>query len=315
MKNATKYQKKVKKLLAAMDKSVEVPDGADAIQVLLRAVLEANASAKHAQTALAAIDEEFVDINELRVSPPKEIADILGKDYPEARRKAREIATVLNGVYSRVSKLCLEHVEKLTKRDLRRHLQELGLSLYASACVVLEAFGGHAIPVDETLVECLEMKGCVHPGSDVTEVQGFLERIILQKHAPAAHRFFRTLIEKSAPALARKRKAEAKARAKAEAEARAKAEAEAKAKAEAEAKAKAAAKAKARAAAKAKAAKKAKERARKAKAATGARKAARKATRKAGAKASTKAAGAKKRKPAAKKTKKKKAPGAARKSR
>jgi hypothetical protein len=262
---------------------------------------------------MAAIAEEFVDYNELRVAPPKEIADAFGKDHPHARRKAVEITSVLNAIFGRRNTLSLEHVTKMTKRELRRHLAELGLSPYAAACLVLKVYAGHAIPVDRTLVECLEIDKCVEPGSEIEDVQGFLERSILQKDALAAHEFFREHIEKSAAALARKRKADA-AKAAAEAAAREKAEAEAAAKAEAEAAAKAAAKAK-REEAKAKKAKAKRAKARKAKAkkaraakAKAAAKAAKKSRKKKTAKPAAPKAAKRARKPAAKKaTKAKKA--------
>jgi len=258
MKNATKYQKKIKKLLGGMGKArPSPPEDANPFRVMLDAILTADATPKQAEKAMAALEEEFVDINELRVSPPKEIVDCLDEGFPRRRAKAREIVTVLGAIFTRYNNLTLEPVEALTKRDLRRHLAEFGLSPYAAACLVLMVYNGHAIPVDETLAECLEMKGYIHPDSDVPDVQAFLERVILQKDALAAHEFFRAFVEKSARALARKRKADAAARAKAEAEAKAKAEAEAKAKAEAEAKAKAAKARKARKARKAKKAKKA----------------------------------------------------------
>jgi len=252
MKNATKYQKKVRKLLSSMSKSAPLPTtDRDCLDVLVEGIVQADASAKQAAKALTDLDEEFVDTNELRVAPPKDVADALGRDHPFARRKADEITAVLNAIYLRKNGLSLDHAERMTKRDLRRHLAELGLDRYAGAYLVLMVFGGHAIPVDETLAECLEMDGYVEPGSDLADVQGFLERVILQKDAYAAHLLFRDYIAKSARALARKRKADA-ARAAAEAKARDKAEAEAKARAEAEAKAQAQAKAaKARARAKA----------------------------------------------------------------
>jgi len=240
MKNSRKYQKKVRKLLSAMEDSAAAPPvDPDPFEVMIEAIVEADASAKQTEKGLAGLAAEFVDFNELRVAPAKEVADALGKDHPRAKEKAREIVTVLNGIFSRRNTLSLEYAEKMTKRDLRRHLAELGLSPYASACLTMKVFHGHAIPVDETLVECLEMDGRVEPGSSVEDVQSFLERMILQKDGLAAHECFRNYVARSARALARKRKADAEARAKAEAEAKAKAEAEARAKAEAEAAAKA----------------------------------------------------------------------------
>jgi endonuclease III len=262
MKNATEYQKKIKKLLGGMGKArPDPPADAKPFRVMLEAILTAEATPKRAEKAMAAIEEEFVDINEIRVSPPKEIVDCLETDYPHGRAKGAEIVRALNAIFVRYNKLTLEPIEGLTKRDLRRHLAELGLSPYAAACMVLMVYAGHAIPVDEALAESLDMDGYVHPDSSVVEVQAFLERVILQRDALAAHEFFRAYVEKRARALARKRKADAEARAKAEAVAMAKAEAEAKVKAEAEAKVKAKARAKvarARKAAKAKAKKAAK---------------------------------------------------------
>jgi hypothetical protein len=142
--------------------------------------------------------------------------------------------------------MSLEHLSKLSKRDLREHLLSLGLNAYAAARVLLFVFGGHAIPVDRTLAETLEMEEQVHPGSSVEDVQGFLERIISQKDARNVHEFLRAHVERCARALAKFRQAKAEAAAKAEAE-RAKAEA-ARVKAEEEARAKAAQAAKAKAA-------------------------------------------------------------------
>lgn len=242
MKNARKHQKKIRKLLSAMDKSAEPPPAdPDPFGVMIEAIVEADANAKQTERALAGLAAEFVDINELRVAPQKEVADALGKGHPRPREKAAEIVTVLNAIFTRRNTLSIDHAEKLTKRDLRRHLAELGLGPYALARVVLRVFGGHAVPVDRTLVECLEMDGYVEPGSSVEDVQSILERTVLQKHDFPAHQCLRDYVAKSARALARKRKADA-AKAAAEAEARAKAEAEAKAKAEAEAAAKAQAK-------------------------------------------------------------------------
>jgi len=283
MKNATQYEKKVKKLLKGMKKvPVEAVEPDEALDVLVRAVLEADAAERDVLGTLAAIEEEFVGVNELRVCQAKELADVLGKDFPFARRKAETLGRVLNGVFYRTSEMSMAYLAKMTKRELRRYLLELGVGEYEAGLVVLRCFGGHAVPVDQTLAETLEMNGLVEPGSSPADVQGFLERIVAQKDAWSVHLFFRGYVARHAKALARKRKAEAKEAARIAAEA-----AEAKARAEEEARARAEAKARRKAkkeAAKAKAAKEAakkkaaKKRAAKKKAAR--KKAARKAVKK-----------------------------------
>lgn len=236
MKNAREYEKKVRKLLGGMGKApAPAPaDPAERIPLLIQSILEEDASSDQAAQAYRALMEEFVDLNELRVSPAKEIVEHLGKDYPAGRLKAETLTGALDTIFDKTCTMTVAYVDKLSKRDLRRHLREIGLSPYAAADVVLRAFGGHAVPVGLDLVEVLEMDGCVHPGSDVADVQGFLERIIPQKDALAARTFLREYIEKHRPALTDKRRKEALVRQEAE---RQKARAEAAAKAQADRKA------------------------------------------------------------------------------
>lgn len=244
MKNARTYEKKVRKLLAGVRAAPSSdPQDTDPVSVMVRAVLESDASAKLTDRALDEIRKEFVDVNELRVAPPSEISDCFSEDYPRARRKAEMLVEVLYGIFRRRNAISMEYMAEMAKRDLRRHLRELGLDPYAAAAVTLKTFDGHAVCVDETLVECLKMGKCVHPDSDVADVQGFLERIIQHKDALAAHAFFRRYVEKFAKALAKKRKAEAQAAARAEAKRKKAAEA-ARLKAQAEAEQKAAIEAK-----------------------------------------------------------------------
>jgi len=261
MKNATLYQKKIKTLLGKFKVAKVAAVGSGPMRILIEAVLESDASRKQARQALDIIEAEYVDYNELRASPVKDIVECVGKDFPRIREKAEMVIKALNAICEHASGMSMEYMEKMTKKDLRRHLTEIGLNHYAGSVVTLRAFGGHAVPVDDTLVECLEMDQLIYPGSELADVQGFLERIISQKQAPAAQEALRAYVESSAKALAKKRAkeaAEAAAKAKAEAEAAAKAEAEAAAKVKAAKKAKAKkAKAKKAKAAKPKASKKA----------------------------------------------------------
>ena len=268
MKNSARYEKKVRKLFGA-GKAVPPPAEEDFVRLMLLGVLEEDATARKASAGLDAIEEEFVDYNELRASPAKDVSECLGDRFPGGREKAVAITTALNAVFDRTNELSLEPLMSLTKRELRKTLrEEFGLSQFAEAVLTLCGFGGHAIPVDTLLVEALKLDDYIHADSDITDLQGFLERIILNKDAYRCHLDLRKYAATKAAVvtkeLARRQKladAEAAAKAKAEAEAKAKAEAAAKARAEAKAKKEAAAKAnkkaKAAAARKAKRAKKA----------------------------------------------------------
>jgi len=221
MKNAKTYEKKVRTLLAGICKERPVAEDPqrDVTEVLVDSMLQEDATPKQAQRAMAGIKEEFVDFNELRVAPVKEIVGCMGKGFPEASRKAHMLTVALGRLFSGRGNVSLEHLASLSKRDVRRHLIELGLSPYAAASVTLQAFGGHAVPVDETLVECLKMEQYVHPEASLADVQGFLERIVGQKDARSVHRGLRAYVAGRFKALNKKRRAqEAAARARAEKE-------------------------------------------------------------------------------------------------
>ncbi len=208
MKNAKAYEKNIKKLLTEARKgSAPQPELADPVTVLVRSVLESDAMSDRIDQAVADLDREFVDYNELRVAPIKDIVECIGRDFPRCREKALMLTEALNGLYRRVSKPRMDHLFEMGKRDIRRHLQEIGLDPYASAAVLLKVFEGHAIPVDQSLVDVLQLNEQIHPESDVEDTQGFLERVISQKDDLLAHAFFRQYIADHAEQLEAHRKA------------------------------------------------------------------------------------------------------------
>ena len=311
MKNVKAYEKKTKRKLGAFGKKAPpAVEGIDeAIPALIKAVLLENSTAAKTKKAFEAICDEYVDFNDLRVSPAKEIYDCIGEKYPQATVKAHALADVLREIFYKTSKMSLEHLVEMTKRDRIRALKELGLSDFAIAMLMLNVFAMRAVPVDQNLADCLEMDGCVHPGSTLEQVASFVGNLASAKDCYGAHLACRKYVEKSAKALAKWQKARqaeidrlaAIEQAKAEKLAQAKAEKEAKAKAKAKEK-EAAARKKARQAKKAQKAKDAKKAAKKTVKKTAKKKTAKKAPKKAAKKAVKKVA----KKKVAKKTAKKK---------
>lgn len=210
MKNATKYQKTIKKLLSGGGPVPADSGPVDPLRVLVQAVLETDASRKQAEKAFVAIEKEYVDLNELRVAPVREVSELIGKDFFFSRRQAEELTNALNSLFRRSTSLTFDYLKSMTKRDLRRHLSELGLGPYAVAMLLLRCFGGHAIPVDDSLVESLKIEDFVHPEASLGEVQGFLERVVLQKDAMSAHYALKAYMEKNEKTLNKRRKDESR---------------------------------------------------------------------------------------------------------
>lgn len=227
MKNSTQYAAKVKKLLAGA-KDGKAPEQVDRVRLMMRAILEQDTSVRHAEEALKRLEAEYVDLNEMRISPLKDLVDCLGRRFVGARYKAEMLTTALNMMFDRANSLSLDYLAEKPKREIRRALlEDLHLSHYAEAVVALYGFAGHAIPVDFLLAEALKQGDYVHAQADVADIQGFLERLVLSKDAIAVHESLRQFALQHAAKLD---KAVAKLIAQAEQE-RAKAAADAKAKA------------------------------------------------------------------------------------
>ncbi len=207
MKNATAYEKKMKKLLGGMSKGKSIPTlKDDPFTFLIQSILEADVPRRAAAGVVSEINAEFVDYNDLRVAPVKDVTDCMPRDFYGQREKAESILKTLNAIFSHSSSLSLEYLQKMPKRDLRKHLQEIGMGAYASALTTMVIFGGHAVPVDRTLAYILENEECIAPASDIADIQGFLERIIPQKDGWAAHECLRDHVEKNLKSILKRRK-------------------------------------------------------------------------------------------------------------
>jgi hypothetical protein len=228
MKKAKTYERKIKKLLSGMKKAVkvELPEDDECIAIILEAILMADGTdSNHANRSISTFTSMFVDFNELRVAPEREIADCIDKNVSDRHAKAAIISVVLNAIFTASSTLDISNIRQKSNRDIRRCLRELGFPNFAEAYVARFIFDIHAIPVDQSLLEVLDMNEMIYPGSAIDDTQSFLERVIVQKNNIAAHEFFRQYIAKNAVALGKKRKADAKRLAQEQAELEAKQEA------------------------------------------------------------------------------------------
>ncbi len=130
-----------------------------------------------ADAAFRRLMNHVVDVNELRVCRPPEIISIIGKTYPLAEERAMRLKASLHEVYLREFAVTLDKCAALSKRDARKYLDTLeGMPPFVSARVILLRLGGHAIPVDNNLLDRLVARGVVEPDYDCARAEGVLER-------------------------------------------------------------------------------------------------------------------------------------------
>jgi len=182
MKDSSEYGARLKRLVNRLTRagaSGEAAPANDLMTELVLGCLSAYTTEAKARTAWHRLRSNFVDYNELRVSRAAEVADVLGRGFPEARPAAEQLLTLLQGIFDKYDSLNLEPLRELSKRDAKLFLEALpGSSPYVVAWLMLRGLGAHAMPVGETLLTMLREEGVVDPSADAPTVQGFLERQI-----------------------------------------------------------------------------------------------------------------------------------------
>ena len=144
----------------------------DPLRALVRGCLAANTTNHKAEEALAIIDREFVDLNELRVATELECIDIIGARYPGVEDRVPQMIHCLNGVFAREHTLSLERLRTIPRREARQFLKELpGITPFIDGYTTLYGFGIPAFPVDETILAALEDEGIVEPDAKTDPVQ------------------------------------------------------------------------------------------------------------------------------------------------
>lgn len=124
---------------------------------LLRACCLENASYQAAETALTALFHEFFDLNEIRVSTVRELAEVMAC-LPDPAAAAQRIKRILQHVFEDSYSFSLEELRKGTLGSAIERLQKIdGVTPFAIAYVVQSALGGHAIPIDSGSMEVLKI--------------------------------------------------------------------------------------------------------------------------------------------------------------
>lgn len=188
MKQSQIYAKRIRqlynKLLRQFGKQqLDLPR--EPLMQLVEGILAPGAALSKAQAVARRLCQGMVDLNELRVTPPMELAALIGDSVPFAAEKAQRIVSALNAIRVRQDTLDLSFLQQRGRREARDYLESLaGVDRSAAALVVLYSLGGHAVPVDPLTVHVLKKDDLIDASADLAETQGFLERTISAAEAP-----------------------------------------------------------------------------------------------------------------------------------
>ena len=178
MKNATKHADELKSLQKRLMKDHKSParEPVDALKTLVRAAMSFDVTDARADEAMRLINKEFVDLNELRVATELEVQEMLGQRYPAIERRVAMITQSLNNIFEREHTLSLDRLKTLNKKEARQFLRELPeIHPFVEAYVMLFAFDGHAVPIDEEMLAVLRDHNVVSESATLEEAQKFVE--------------------------------------------------------------------------------------------------------------------------------------------
>ncbi len=166
----------------------ETPTQEDPLRQLLYSFLLWETVSSKADAAMRRIEDSIVDINELRISLLDEVTAMLGERYPNCEERARRLQSTLHSIYLNEHAISLEGLVKMPKKESKKYLAALeGIPQFVAARVTLLSLGGHAIPVDERLLERLVGSGVFEEGVDAAKAASSLERAIKATDGVDAH--------------------------------------------------------------------------------------------------------------------------------
>jgi hypothetical protein len=178
MKNATKHADELKSLCRRLIKEYKPAprEPQEALRALVRGAMSYDMPDSKAAEAMRHIQEEFVDLNELRVATDLEIHELLGVRYPEIEKRVAMITLALNNIFEREHTMNLDRLVNVSKRDARQFLRELPeIHPFVEAYIMLYAFEGHTFPMDNEILGLLREHEIVDEGTSLEEAQRFVE--------------------------------------------------------------------------------------------------------------------------------------------
>ena len=211
MKNSKEYSQKVYKLYRSLKRKHPKAKKViydEPVEALIYAIISERMSEKAAHSAMKRFTDYFFDWNDLRVSRPEEIVELLCGDTAVARDIALALTGILGAVFEKYNLVSLKALRKIGKRPARQTLEKMnGLSRFVVSYCMLTSLQGHAIPLTKKMIDYLKSEQLIHPDSDEQQIEGFLAR---QISAENAYEFYTLLRRQSEARRAKTKKVKSK---------------------------------------------------------------------------------------------------------
>lgn len=208
MKDSRECSQRVRKLYRALKREYPKPRKIvydEPLDALVYAVISENISDKAAQSAIKRFNDNFVDLNDLRVSLEEEIIEVLGTDTPVTRNVVSLLTSALNVVFHKCNIVSLKDLKKIGKRPAKHALEQIdGISPFVVNYCMLTSLQGHAIPLTEKMTEYLRSNEMIHSDAQQQQIEGFLVRQISAENAYEFYSLLRCRSESQKTGTSRK---------------------------------------------------------------------------------------------------------------
>ncbi len=190
MSRANDRARNFARLLKKITKSPAKPpqDVGDPVAVLVMSFLMWNCTSSKAATAYKRLMDHIVDFNDLRVSMPHEMVELIGSRYPLALERCQRMRATLRHTYKREHAVSLERLAGLPKREIKNYARSLdGIDPYVADRVTLLCFGTHSIPVDNRLRRALVGADACEESMETIALGSWLARQVKAADALDSH--------------------------------------------------------------------------------------------------------------------------------
>ena len=155
-----------------------LPQGLKVLDHLVLGILQEGTSFTEALRGYKRLLTNFHDVNEIRVSHPHEIEEAL-VDLAHKEVKARRLLHALQYVFEITYTFDLESMRRKPIKQAQKQIGKIhGVNDFVLGAVVQRALGGHALPIDQAMVDMLTEVGLVEPGVDVASARAGLESAV-----------------------------------------------------------------------------------------------------------------------------------------
>jgi endonuclease III len=177
-KNRAALINKVLKVVKKHYKPTPTPKDRSLLEHLLFACCLENSPHDAAEKVFQSLSTEYFDWNEVRVSTVRELAEAL-KPLNDPQDAATRLKRVLQSVFETHYSFDLEPMKKQNIGQAVKTLEKYnGSTPFVVAYVTQNALGGHAIPINQGLLESMRIVGVVSDGEAAKGTVPGLERVV-----------------------------------------------------------------------------------------------------------------------------------------